>query len=699
MKYSFTKKTINNLKQFLMKKMTNILRITTIMLAFTLYLFPALAQVPQSMNYQAVARNSSGNLLTNQLVGLRLSVLAGSATGTVSYEETQTATTNQFGLFTIAIGTGTPVTGTFSAINWSTGQYWLKVELDATGGSSYVSIGTAQLLSVPYALYAANAGTSGVTGATGPTGAAGVTGPQGLAGVTGPTGAAGSTGVPGPQGVAGATGATGAIGATGPTGTYAGGGTLNYIPLWTPDGATLGNSNLWQNATSVLNSSHVVSNVGALSIFPNSASDKCGIYASNYGGTTADGTDWTYSGHGGAGMFSISETTGQYKAGLLGIASSGSINIAGVVGSNATTAAFGALSYKDNGSNWYGAFGQYDIYHSGILGASTFGVEGINTGAGIGHAGVYGVSNATSAGTNGVYGQNNSTTPGTGNTSTATLNGVVGFTYNGYPFHYGVFGTRYDDGYGPSAGVMGSVNYQSSSQPWGALGYQDASLNEFAGFFNGPVLDSGQLHSIYNCTNITYNTAGVLFENTGGGYESVVLRNISSGTGVEFAATTSGTLNLGSAGSWGSYTAINASAFNVTSDITFKKDVEYLTNDDFKNCLSQIRDIQSIRFRYLSESATEGDPTKAYRQYQHIGVSAQTLPNEVTVKMDNDPTGYTKGEHLGLSLADMSGLMLAGIKALDVKQQSTDDIVKAQQLKIDQLEKEINDLKALLIAK
>jgi len=211
-----------------MKKIQNFLRVALVLTSFAFAISTTFAQVPQALNYQAVARNTSGNLITNQLVGLRLSVLAGSSTGTVSYEETQTATTNQFGLFTIAIGTGTPVTGTFSTINWSTGQYWLKVELDATGGTSYVTMGTAQLLSVPYALYAASSGTSGATGATGANGATGPTGPAGLAGATGPSGADGINGVTGPTGTgtAGATGPTGPTGAgmgptgpTGPTGT------------------------------------------------------------------------------------------------------------------------------------------------------------------------------------------------------------------------------------------------------------------------------------------------------------------------------------------------------------------------------------------------------------------------------------------------------------------------------------------------
>jgi hypothetical protein len=113
-----------------------------------------LAQTPQAIPYQAVARNSSGALITNQAVSLRFTIHTASATGTVVYQETQAATTNAYGLFTVTIGTGTVVSGSLSGIDWSTGTKYMQVELDATGGTSYTNMGTQQLLSVPYALYA-----------------------------------------------------------------------------------------------------------------------------------------------------------------------------------------------------------------------------------------------------------------------------------------------------------------------------------------------------------------------------------------------------------------------------------------------------------------------------------------------------------------------------------------------------------------
>lgn len=145
------------------------------------------AQAPQAFNYQAVVRNNTGAVVANQNVSARFTIRDGSSSGSSVYQETKTLTTNQFGLITHAVGNGNVVSGNFSTINWGSGSKWLQVEVDASGGSSYTDMGTTQLLSVPYALYAAN-GATGPTGPTGPTGADGNQGPQGPMGPIGPTG-------------------------------------------------------------------------------------------------------------------------------------------------------------------------------------------------------------------------------------------------------------------------------------------------------------------------------------------------------------------------------------------------------------------------------------------------------------------------------------------------------------------------------
>ncbi|MDY2585961.1 hypothetical protein [Winogradskyella aquimaris] len=112
------------------------------------------AQAPEKMSYQAVVRDSGNALVTDQTVGMQISVLQTTATGTAVYVETQTPTTNTNGLVSLEIGMGAVVSGDFSAIDWSAGPYFIKTETDPTGGTNYTITGTSELLSVPYALHA-----------------------------------------------------------------------------------------------------------------------------------------------------------------------------------------------------------------------------------------------------------------------------------------------------------------------------------------------------------------------------------------------------------------------------------------------------------------------------------------------------------------------------------------------------------------
>jgi hypothetical protein len=146
------------------------------------------------------------------------------------YTETFSPTSNAYGLVNIEIGSGN-TTDDFSTIDWSAGPYFIETAMDATGGTAYVVMGTSQLMSVPYALYAKTSGngqgpvgpqgpagtdgTNGTNGNDGATGPQGLTGNDGAQGLTGPQGPAGADGTNGTNGTDGATGLTGPAGADG----------------------------------------------------------------------------------------------------------------------------------------------------------------------------------------------------------------------------------------------------------------------------------------------------------------------------------------------------------------------------------------------------------------------------------------------------------------------------------------------------
>ena len=146
--------------------------------------------VPQGINYQAVARDANGDVLMNQALTIQFSVISDITTSAVSWQETHTVSTNDYGLYTAIIGQGTATSvgssAAFDSINWGASNHLLKVEVDF--GSGYLDMGTTAFMSVPYALYSANSG------------AVGAQGPQGLPGLAGSQGIQGPQGIPGPAG-------------------------------------------------------------------------------------------------------------------------------------------------------------------------------------------------------------------------------------------------------------------------------------------------------------------------------------------------------------------------------------------------------------------------------------------------------------------------------------------------------------------
>lgn len=118
------------------------------------------AQSPQKINFQSIVRNTNGVIVSNKSVSFKITILSGSISGTPVYSEAHLKTTDAIGLVSLQIGTGTVSSGVFSSIDWGNASHFIKLEADFTGGNTYVTLGTQELMSVPYAIYAAKTDTA-----------------------------------------------------------------------------------------------------------------------------------------------------------------------------------------------------------------------------------------------------------------------------------------------------------------------------------------------------------------------------------------------------------------------------------------------------------------------------------------------------------------------------------------------------------
>jgi uncharacterized protein (TIGR02145 family) len=415
------------------------------------------AQAPQGINYQAVVRNSSGVVIANQLVGLQLTLRQSSTNGTIVYQESQHPTTNQFGLVTVVIGAGTVSMGTFSSMNWGAGPYYIEVGADVTGGTNYTVMGTQQLMSVPYALYAERSntpgvtgptgpagtnGTNGITGATGPTGIAGATGANGSNGATGSTGSVGNNGtngVTGTAGINGTTGATGANGSTGPTGAIGATGIDGVNGATGITGATgSGGGATGPTGTAGTNGSNGI----------NGATGPTGVAGNNgTNGTTGPaGTAGTNGPVGPTGSTGIAGTNG--STGIAG--TNGANGVTGPTGITGSTGAGGGATGPTGANGNNGTIGATGPTGAGATGPTGTGVTGPTGAAGTngatGTSGANGPIGATGA--TGATG-NNGPTGQTGPTGAAGPNGLTGPT--------GIAGSNGSTGANGTSGANGST--------------------------------------------------------------------------------------------------------------------------------------------------------------------------------------------------------------------------------------------------
>lgn len=368
------------------------------------------AQAPQKMTYQAVVRNTSNQLVTSASVGMKISVLQGSATGTVVYAETHTTSTNANGLATVQIGGGTLLSGDFTTIDWANGPFFLKTETDPTGGSTYTISGTTQLLSVPYALYAETSGSS-------------TPGPQGPQGVQGPTG---------PQGPAGTDAQT--LSLVGSTLSISGG---NSVTLSSGSGNTLDQS--YDQGGAGLGRS-ITTDAGAVQI-NNSGTNTTGLEV-NSGVANSTAVLANISGVG-VGLRAESTSAANTFAAIQGNTNSSTATNSAILGNNSgagygvagqiPSTATGAAAVYGSNLRTTGGSGVSGIGFNGVVGTSQsalgFGVYGYNNSAATGTSPSLGIG-TYGYGLNGVYGQTSNVTTGWAGYFTADL-GVDGAGYSG----------------------------------------------------------------------------------------------------------------------------------------------------------------------------------------------------------------------------------------------------------------------------
>ncbi len=321
-------------------------------LAIFLMSFGVNAQAPQKFSYQAVIRNGSNALIANASVGVKISLLQSSPAGGVVYAERHTPTTNANGLATFEIGAGSRISGTMAGIDWGNGSYYIKTEVDPTGGTTYSVTGTSQLLSVPYSLYAAS-------------------GTQGPEGPIGPVGSQGPVGPPGPSGAPGQQGPQGPIGATGPQGPVGSAFTLPYSGTTALSNSDYAAFKIEQTAIgqgAIYGKSDAGGGVLGRSITREGVSGYSnsgyGVYGSSYGSSST-----------GIGVYGFSDNNNGVKG--------ESANDVGVFGRSGYQHGIKGESIKDTKAGVWGA----------STGSSSYGVYGSNSGT-LG-VGVYGISTSS----------------------------------------------------------------------------------------------------------------------------------------------------------------------------------------------------------------------------------------------------------------------------------------------------------------
>jgi hypothetical protein len=606
----------------------------------SLWLITALviAQTPQAFKYQAVARTSSGNLIQNQLVAFRISILQGGPLGTLLFQERHTTNTNNYGLANLDIGSGVVLFGTFSSINWSVGQMYIKVELDPLGGTSYIDMGATQLLSVPYSLYSETSGDAGLTlpydGNTSTNSYAfSVTNSLSSA-IRGKASGTSQSAF----GVYGESASDFGIGVKGF-------GTCNSVS-GTSYGVSGTSSSFYGTGVHGSASSSTGPNFG---VFGESASDYgTGVYGRAISNTSSGSSFGVYG-----------ESYSFYGTGVYGLASSSAGITNGLKGEVFSPYGHGVSGIASSATGpTYGVYGK-SVSSSGI--------------------GVYGLSTATDGTTSGVEGES----------STSSGHGVSGYATHTTGYNYGVYGqSASSNGFGVYGSATSSTGYAY------AVGGHVVSPNGYSGYFWGgkfsvysnvgigtmdpdyPLVVKSTGLSTIMARFENYNTTDpvIMLRQSGNGSGGFYMYDGSNtntiflyGEGTSFI--NSGNLGIGTSSPTqlldvnggarvrGMTTGVISSGVYRTSDgtlITGSSDVRLKENImPLQNSLEKVMELKGISFTW------KADPNKKVS----IGFIAQEFEKVIPeLVFTNEVDGYK-----GINYAEVSAVLVEAMKELNTK--------------------------------
>ena len=569
------------------------------------------AQAPQQMNYQAVVRNAGGQIVANGTsIKLKFTIHDITSTGTVVFTETQNTTVNQVGLVNVQIGS----INNLSVVDWSSGAKYLQVETDINNTGTFTDMGTAQLISVPYALFAANsvAGPAGATGARGVTGLIGPTGPAGSTGVQGPAGTtgAGATGATGPTGANGATGigggATGPTGTTGATGDNGNNGLNGDTGTTGPTGApgqqgaqgTTGSQGV-QGAQGIQGAQGATGPTGN-----NGATGAQGVTGATGAGATG-ATGVTGAGGGATGPTGPTGATGSTGIGGGATGPTGATGTGGPTGSNGVTGPTGST----------GAQGPQGI-------AGTTGLQGIQGIQGV--QGVAGITGATgSAGSNGANGSTGAI-GATGNTGATGNDGSAGAT--------------------GANGAMGVTGATGSNGATGATGTTGPSGINGTNGLNGTNGTNGQ-NGTTGATGATGNNgANGVTGATGatGASGSNGVNGITGATGVTGASGSDG-----AAGATGATGATGTGGWGITGNTGTTAGTNFIGTTDAKDWVIKTNNTERARF---ASAGNFGIGTTNPQTTVHIK-TADLAANAASLRIQ--PTGNAADTVSQVSLIDL----------------------------------------------